>query len=139
MGSKNAGRLALLAISTDGGNNYTTVSDVVSIKRAAKRATIKRTTHDDADNETYGSGRKDATLSCEAKYVEDDAGQEACWVSYEAGTTVYFRYRPTTGAGKKQFYGQGIITDMSDDSPNDDDTTLSISIQLSGAQTRVNQ
>jgi len=133
--AKVTGRLGFAAISTDGGTVYANIGSSKTVKLGSKRATIKRTTHDSGDNEEYGAGRKDATLSVDCAYDEADTGQAACWTSYEAGTTVWFRFRPDTGSGKKQYRQQGIITDMSDDSPNDDDNALSIQIQLSGTRT----
>jgi predicted secreted protein len=138
MGTPVKSRLAKLAISPDNGvGSYVDVSNIQSIKLGGKRATYKRTTKDTGDGEEHAAGRRDTTMSADGLYIEDDAGQEAVRTAYENGTTVWFRYRPDTGGGKKQFRCQGIVTGMDDDSPDGDaDDSLSISIQLTGTPVR---
>ena len=133
-----AGRSGLLATSTDG-VTYTAVGGMKEISFKISGKTMDVTDHDSGVYEEFMGGRLNHTLSASGNYDEADTGQEALWTAHLARTKVYFRFRPTTAGGAKNYIAQGIVTSIEDSAPNDDANQVSFEIQLSGTLTRSNQ
>lgn len=131
MGTNIHGKGASLAISTDG-TTYNTVGGVVDVSISFSDDLAEVTDKDSAGHKQYISGHDDATVEVSARYEEDDTYQADVLTAAVDKTVRYFRIRPTTGSGKLQYIGQGFVSEMSVDAPNEDVVGLSFTIQVSG-------
>jgi hypothetical protein len=128
-----------LAISTDGGTNYTEVNGVKDVSLSVDGKVLDATDHDSGDWEEFIGGRNNGKLSASLNYDKADAGQDACWTAAKARTKVWFRYRPKAVASEREWKQAGIITSIKAASGNNDLAMLSLEIQLSGTPTDATQ
>ena len=129
------GRNALLAVSTDGGTTYNNVARVTEVSLSRSQDEEEFTSHDDSGDRVYAAGHRSREFSFSAIYDEGDTGQDACKTSYTAGTTYYWRFRPTTGSANDQFIGQGFVTSLDHSGPLEGFQGFDGTVRISGALT----
>ena len=79
------------------------------------------------------AGRTSWTLGGEAKLAFDAAkGFSALYTAWKNGSSLAVAWQSTV-AGDKGYSGNGFITSLSGDTPDNEDSTFSFSIQGSGA------
>ena len=76
-------------------------------------------------------GAKSWTVSCEGQFIADDAGQQALFDAFVAGTDVQVEMKNT--AETVYFAGKAAITSLEVDAQFDDVCTLSMELQGIGA------
>ena len=99
---------------------------------------IETTTHGSSTFKSFIAGRKDCTVSLSCLFDDSDAGQEqliSSWNFNGSGTVVSYVFVMGSGGSYDQYTCDGIITDLSYGTPNDDVATLDVSIRLTGALT----
>src|ERR1043165_325439 len=133
------GRLGALAVSTDGGTNYTPIYGLVDATLNGTQSEVKTTAHGDGGNETYIVGRHDYTIDGKVHYDEADAGQGVVATMFFAQTTGLFKFTLQTGAGHKQGICSGFPSKLNYAQPNDDAAGFDFTIRLSGALTWTDQ
>lgn len=94
------------------------------------------TCKDDSGNAaSFLAGRTSWTMGGEAKLAFDAAkGFSALYAAWTAGTELDVAWQSTV-AGDKGYEGTGFITSLSADTPDNEDSTFSFTIQGSGALT----
>ena len=94
------------------------------------------TCKDDSGNAaSFLAGRTSWTMGGEAKLAFDAAkGFSALYTAWTAGTELDVAWQSTV-AGDKGYEGTGFITSLSADTPDNEDSTFSFTIQGSGALT----
>lgn len=121
-----------LAVSTTD-SGYTDVGGMTQASVSINRNLID-TSDWDVDWVTNLVGRGSIALSFTHNYDEADAGQDIIRTASEAGTQIWFRYRPMgDGAGQKEFRMQGTLESYDDTSPNDDKVESTGSVTSNGA------
>lgn len=84
---------------------------------------------------SFLAGRTSWTLGGEAKLAFDATyGWSALFAAWKNGTTLSVAWQSTV-AGDKGYSGSGLLTSLSGDTPDNEDSTFSFSIQGSGALT----
>lgn len=132
------GRLALVAISTDG-TNYTTIGRVKEISHSQTADEVDVTTHDDAFWRRFMQGYKEGTVELSGLQDLTDAGLAALQTAWTDGLERYFRIRPRTGAGAPQTVIMGTVTNLSLTYPLEEAADFSATIRQNGAPTVTTQ
>ena len=131
--AKTAGYSATTEISTDGGVTYTAIGGMQDMGLKSKGATLDTTTHDSGAYKEFIAGRSETTFDLKGLYDAADAGQTAMQAAHLARTLIKLRYRPIVGAGYPQFVLSCYLTELDDDSPNDNANAITYSAQVTGA------
>ena len=100
--------------------------------------TMEADTIDISNKNDYGwastiGGAKSWSVSCDGQFVADDAGQQALFDAFVAGTEVDIEMKNT--AESVYFAGKAAITSLEVDAQFDDVCTLSMELQGIGALT----
>lgn len=100
------------------------------------RGAIDVSTKDSGDDSTFISGRRNQTISVSGVFdhTEDD-GYTKLSDAYEASNGTVYVLLTSTNSGDTEWYGSGVITDLSVSFPDEGASTFSASIQLSGTVT----
>ena len=98
--------------------------------------TMEADTIDVSNKNDYGwastiGGAKSWSVSCDGQFVADDAGQQALFDAFVAGTEVDIEMKNT--AESVYFAGKAAITSLEVDAQFDDVCTLSMELQGIGA------
>jgi hypothetical protein len=113
-----------------------------SLSWSNSRNAIETSNKDEGTNSTFIKGRKSGTLSASGLYIDatvtgysyDDIYDE---YASDSSTLPTFKWQETTPTtGHKYYSASGIITSLEADYPDDDATTYSMEVQLSGAITQ---
>lgn len=84
---------------------------------------------------TYIPGEKDATIDVEAAYVIGDAnGFTSVFNDFDNGTEITWTWGSTVST-EKSYTGSGYISDLSISAPQNDRSTFSFTIQVTGEVT----
>lgn len=138
--ARQAGRIQKLAVSTDGGTNYTEVKGIADATLNLEQAELTTTAHDDGDFETFIVGRKNGSIDVTVRYDEADAGQQTLLDSFFDGTTLDYRWRMRGDvSGARELTAKGIITSQPQAAPNDDVASMDTTIRLTGTITKATQ
>lgn len=115
---------------------YSLVGKVTDISISRSRNAIETSTKDDGDESTFISGRRNQTVTISGYFDHtEDAGYTKLSDAYEASNgTVYFLVTSTT-SGDTEWYGSGVITDLSTNFADESTSTFTATIQVSGALT----
>lgn len=133
------GSLVLLQVrTTTGPDVYVTVGGQRGMSVGKEMTAINTSAKDNADG-TYIGGRRESTISMEGLVIVGDAGRAALVAAYETNGALAGAVRVRRGAigadAAKQ--ADGIITDLSEDFPDDEESTWSVEVQISGGWTAV--
>lgn len=128
------GRNSIVAVSV-AGSSYTAVGGVKEIDWSMSGETIDVTDHDSGAYKEFEADRQSATLSISGNYDETDPGQDIVKTSAFGRTKIYFRFRPSTAGGAKEYIAQGIVTSFKCSGPNTGIVPFSAEVQLSGSFT----
>jgi len=121
-----------LAVSTTD-SSYVDVGGMRECSISIGRALIDTSDWDVAWS-TNLAGRGSLSLSFTHNYDESDTGQDRIRAASEAGTQIWYRYRPMgDGAPGKEFRFQGTLETYDDTSPNDAQVESSGSVTATGA------
>jgi len=74
-------------------------------------------------------------MSISGNYDESDPGQDIIRTAAFARTLIYFRFRPATGTGSKEYIAQGVVESFKCSSPNSGVIQFSLEVRLSGSFT----
>ena len=84
---------------------------------------------------TYIPGEKDATIDVTAAYIVDEAnGFTSVFGTFNNGTLITWIWG-STAAGERAYTGSGYIADLNVEAPQNDRSTFSFTIQVSGPVT----
>jgi len=134
-GAVNGSTVLLQVRTTTGPDVYVTVGGQQGLSVNRKRNAIETSAKGDGD-ETYIGGRRGTTLSMEGLVIVSDVGRLALIAAYESADGVARVRRGAIGAeAAKQL--DVIITDASEDFPDDEASTWSVELQGNGAWTAV--
>ena len=100
------------------------------------RGAIDVSTKDNGDDSAFIAGRRNQTVSMSGIFDHtEDAGYTKLSDAYEASNgTVYFLLT-STNSGDTEWYGSGVITDLSLTFSDESPSTFSTTIQVSGTLT----
>lgn len=117
-------------------SSYTLVGGIRNVSITRARNAMDKSSKDDGDESTFVAGRRNNTVSFDGVWDHtEDAGYTLLSNAYEAGNgTIYFLVTSTTN-GDTEFYGAGVITQLDVAFPDEDISTFTGSIQVSGALT----
>lgn len=117
-------------------SSYTLVGLSQALDISRSRGAIDVSTKDSGDESSFISGRRNQTISVSGVFDHtEDSGYTVLSDAYEASNgTVYFLATSTTN-GDTEWYGSGVITDLSVSFPDEGASTYSCTIQVSGALT----
>lgn len=133
------GSLVLLQVRTaTAPDAYTTVGGQRGMSVGKEMTAINTSAKDNADG-TYVGGRRESTVSMEGLVIASDAGRAALIAAYEANGAAAGAVRLRRGAVGAEAAKQadGIITDLSEDFPDDEESTWTVEIQISGGWTAI--
>lgn len=129
------GTTVVLQVRTGTGPDvYTTVGGQRGLSRERTRTIINTSAKEDADA-TKAGGRRDSSLSLDGMVVAGDAGRAALIAAHEG-----------TGAGRIRISAIGsepakqadvVIETVSEDFPDDAESTYSVDLQVTGAWTAI--
>jgi len=127
------GKLAVSAA----GSVYTDVGGVTEVGFSHARGKIDVSDWDSSGWKENLVGFGEITLSFTHNYDEADAGQDIIRTAANAGSQLYFRYRPGgDGSGTKdEMIGKYMLDSYEDSSPNEGAVTSSGSASSTGAPT----
>lgn len=134
-----AGRVGSVAVSTDGGTVYNAIGCVTDLTINKSKGEFENTCRSSQDYRTYGQDRKDVTVDFTAIWDEDDAQLMLVSDAYDSDTLYYYRFRYETDSGKREWTGQGFVTNFTDNDPNDGGSTVTATIRITGAWTKATQ
>lgn len=128
------GSLVLLQVRTATAPDvYTTVGGQRGMSIGKEMTAIDTSAKDNADG-TYVGGRRNSTMSMEGLVIASDAGRLALVAAYETNGALagFVRIRRGAIGAEVAKQAEGIITDLSEDFPDDEESTWSVEIQISG-------
>jgi hypothetical protein len=116
--------------------NYSLVGLATEHSLSRSRGAIDVSTKDDGDDSSFIAGRRNQTVSMSGIFDHtEDAGYTKLSDAYEAANgTVYFLLT-STNSGDTEWYGSGVITDLSLTFSDESPSTFSTTIQASGTVT----
>jgi len=144
MAKNKSGREFLLYVATTAPSAASSASDaaysLVGLQRnlsfSRSRNAIDTSTKDDGDNSTYIGGRKNQTMTFDCIFDHtEDAGYTKLSDAYESESGLVFFLATSTTTGDTEWHGSGVITDLSPSFPDEDVSTFTASIQISGTLT----
>lgn len=134
-----AGYKAKVYSSTDG-STYTEVGELRDVTLNIKSEAADATSHSSAGWKEVVPTINSWSASFGALFVGADAAQDTIKSAILNRTLLYFRFDPAgTSSGLERFSGTGYITSYDIASPTNDLTTISGSIEGTGALTNANQ
>ena len=122
-------------VSSDGGTSWTPVGKVKDVDFPNEGDKVDSTTNDDGGYKAESEGLKQRSLSFPCNYDSDDAGQNMIRTADEAGTQLYWRYRPrgnVAGEREHKFYG---IPKADGSTPTADMAEMTVTVMSSGVVT----
>lgn len=117
-------------------SGYTLVGGIRNVSISRARNAAETSSKDDGDESTFIGLRRNNTVSFDGVWDHtEDAGYTILSNAYEADNgLVYFLVTSTTN-GDTEFYGSGILTQLDVAFPDEDISTFTGAIQVSGALT----
>ena len=101
---------------------------------------VDSTDNDSGGVKEYLPGDSDATFSIVARYDPANAGQAELFTAFAAASqNVYLRYRPTVGAGKKEFEFNALVTGCSVPTAHEETIDVTFDFQVTGTITEGTQ
>ena len=125
------GDVGKIAVSTDG-ITYIDLGGVTSVDQDITNDAVDTTDFDSLGWKEKLYGNSEASLSITMNYDEVDAGQAILVAAAVGKTGLYFRYRPEELATKDQFIFQGVLTSLSDGSPQGDKVEMTADVESNG-------
>lgn len=122
---------------TIGGTAVSCETDTSSMNLT--RDMIETTCKDSTNaNKTYIPGEKDATIDVTAAYIMTPAGEgfEDIFAAWDNGTEITWTWGSTT-IGDKSYTGSGLISESSIEAPQNERSTYTFTIQVTGGVTEV--
>ncbi len=121
-----------------GDANYSLVGKAMDISISRSRNAIDTSTKDDGDGSSFIAGRKNESVSISGLFDHtEDAGYTKLSDAFEASNgTVYFLVT-STNTGDTEWYGSGVITDLSTSFADESASSFTASIQVNGTITEV--
>lgn len=119
--------------------SYTVVGKLLEVSISTSRNAIDVSAKSDGDNSEFIAGRRSTTLTGSARFSHTvDSGQAKLYTALaaEAGE-IWFLVSDNTTTGE-EFHAKGILTQYDVAFPDDDSSTVSFTIQVTGAITQVN-
>jgi predicted secreted protein len=132
------GKSSKLAVSTDG-ISYTDVGGLTSVDSDQANDTADTSDFDSAGHKEQVYTFDQNKLSVSGHIDEADTGFDMLLTSLFSKTILYYRYRPETGSGKKQYVFQGLIESLKHSSPHDGVIDYTLDVSSTGAVTKSNQ
>jgi hypothetical protein len=132
------GTTAPTAASSAADAAYALVGSIRNVSFGRSRNAIDKSSKADGDDSSFIAGRRNQTLSFDGLFDHtEDAGYTKLSDAYEsAGGAVYFLATSTT-TGDTEWHGNGVITQLDVAFPDEDVSTFTSAIQVSGALTEV--
>ena len=121
----------ILQTSPDGGVTYHTVAGAKKAVLARKTNAVDSTTKDDNGDESFFAGKRSWTVAFDQLWVVSDAGQLDIQAAQAAGTTLKVKLQ-YNGSGNT-YIGTCIVTDISEDLPDNEAVTYTGTLQGIGA------
>lgn len=128
-----AGRLGRLLISDDAGATFTLIGCLLDASLDGSGDTLDTTCHEDGQNKTKIAGKREHSIDANYNYVEDDAGQvilKNTWFGTMDGIKARWQFEQTVG--KLEYTADVIITSWGPGIPNDDVSTVDVTLEVSG-------
>lgn len=127
-------------ISNDGGADpYVSIGKVTTGNLSISVNMADATSNDDAGDMTYLAADRTAKLDVTIRYDPSDAVQTRLLNAALAKTDLFYRMRPTVGAGLPQWIFHGFIESAPINSQHGNTIESTFTIQVSGAITKTNQ
>lgn len=120
----------ILQSSPDGGVTYHTIAGAKKASIARKTNPIDTTTKDDNGDKSVLPGQREWTISFDQLWVSADAGQLDIQAAQAAGTTLQIKLQ--YGSGSDTYVGTAVVTDISEDMPDNEAVTFTGTLQGSG-------
>lgn len=135
-----AGMNATVAVSTDGGTNYTTITGITDIKGPTYKVDRIDTTDNDGGGWKDGlAGVRGLTLGLTCNYDEDCVGQAAMRTSATTGVLYKYRYRDQVATGKKEVIFTATCNGSDQGSKTTDKITATYELEACGTVTEQSQ
>ena len=117
-------------------SEYTVVGLGQTLSINQSRNAMDKSNKDDGDNSSFVGGRRNVTVSSGGVFDHtEDAGYTILETSFASSAgTVWFLASPIS-SGDKEFYGSGIVTDLSVTLDDESVSNFTTTIQVSGALT----
>ena len=132
------GRSGMLAVSA-AGSAYTDVGGLQSVDYDEGTEEVDATDFDSAGNKENCAGESQSSLSAVWLRDEADSGQDIVRAAKQAGSLLYFRYRPVEVGSADQFIFQGLITSLKNGNARNALVEQSMEAASSGAITHSTQ
>ncbi len=130
--SESEGRLQTLT------TDAVAIGSMQSAAFSADVAMLDSTTHDDGSR-TFLPGRESSTVSVSGLFDDADAGQEQLKVDLFARTSSVYVMLMQTATGLDRYTFTAYVSNIAIDGPNDDLSTITAELQVTGAVTRDTQ
>lgn len=133
-GAVNGTTVVLQVRTGTGPDVYTTVGGQRGLSRSRARNILDTSAKEDGDR-TKAGGKRDSSLSLDGLVIASDAGRAALVAAHEG-----------TGAGRIRISAIGaepakqadvVIENINEDFPDDDNSTWTVDLQVSGAWTAI--
>jgi TP901-1 family phage major tail protein len=126
----------ILKISSNG-SSWTNVGKLTNVSLSREREVIDTANFDDADWASNIAGMRSWSITSEALYVFDDAGQVLVETAFATTTAYYYKIISDAGtATTYKFQGQGRITSLEMTFETNEVVAFSIEIEGTGELTR---
>lgn len=116
-------------------DTYVTVGGQRGMSHERERTEIDQSDKADADA-TFLAGRRSGTFTLEGLVVASDAGRTALIAAFE-GATSAARVRRTAVGAEAAKQADVIITGISEDYPDDEESTWTVDLRMTGPWTAV--
>ena len=129
------GSTVLLQVRTATGPDvYTTVGGQRGMSVSRDRTAIETSAKDDGDS-TFIGGRRGSTVSMEGLVIASDVGRTALITAHESTGAGRVRRGAIGGEAAKQ--ADVLITSIEEDFPDDEESTWTVELQVTGPWTAV--
>lgn len=117
-------------------SEYTLVGGIRNVDIQRARNAAETSSKDDGDESTFIGLRRNNTLSFDGVWDHtEDAGYTVLSDTYESDSGLVYFLATSTTTGDTEFHGSGILTQLDLSFPDEDISTYSAGIQVSGALT----
>lgn len=130
----------VVAVSTDGGTNYTNITGITDVKGPTRKAARIDMTDCDSNGDEEGiAGNRSTNMSLTTNYDPDCAGQEALRTAVRTGVVYKYRYRPVVAVGSPETIFSATANGEDITGKQGDKIGSSFDLQATGAVTDQNQ
>lgn len=124
----------ILQSSPDGGTTWHTIAGAKKATLARKTSAIDTTSKDDNGDKSVLPGVREWTIAFDQLWVSGDAGQLDLQAAQAAGTTLQAKIQ--YGSTSDTYIGTCIVTDLSEDMPDNQSVTFTGTLEGSGPLTK---